>query len=110
MASETMFTTFYPTVTMTTTSSGPTEFDIALTVIIFIVATIGILGNTAVILIVLFFSDMHTIIGFSLANLALTDLTMLLLDAVPTATDTIGWNLSAKLGCNVPIYLQYVSK
>ena len=80
-----------------------------LTIVISIVSVMGIVGNTVVILIVLLFPDMHTLINFSFANLALTDLTLLLLDGVPTATDTIGWNLSAKLGCNVPIYLQYVS-
>ncbi|XP_072022761.1 G-protein coupled receptor 54-like [Amphiura filiformis] len=92
----------------TTVSELPQEYKITLTVIISIVTIFGLLGNTVVILIVLFFSDMHTLINFSFANLALTDLALLLLDAVPTATDTIGWNLSAKLGCNVPIYLQYV--
>ncbi|XP_072022764.1 G-protein coupled receptor 54-like [Amphiura filiformis] len=85
------------------------EAKMILTVVISIVAIFGLFGNTMVILIVLVFSDMHTLINFSFANLALTDVTMLLLDAVPTATDTIGWNLSAKLGCNVPMYLQYIA-
>ena len=85
------------------------ESKLALASVTAIVTIFGLIGNTMVILIVMVFSDMHTLINFSFANLALTDLTLLLLDAVPTATDTIGWNLSAKLGCNVPIYLQYVS-
>ncbi|XP_072022979.1 G-protein coupled receptor 54-like [Amphiura filiformis] len=84
------------------------EAKMILTIVISIVAIFGLLGNTMVILTVLVFSDMHTLINFSFANLALTDLALLLLDAVPTATDTIGWSISAKLGCNVPIYLQYV--
>ena len=98
---------------LTNTTNGGYEFSetskLILTIVISIVSVLGIVGNTVVILIVLLFSDMHTLINFSFANLALTDLTLLLLDGVPTATDTIGWNLSAKLGCNVPIYLQYVS-
>ena len=97
----------------TSTEGGGYEFSevskITLTVVISFVTLMGLLGNTVVILIVLCYKDMHTIINFSFANLALTDLTLLLLDAVPTATDTIGGNLSAKLGCNFPIYLQYVS-
>ena len=82
---------------------------VTLSVIISVVTILGLIGNTFVILIVLCFKDMHTVINFSFANLALTDLTLLILDAVPTMADTIGWNLSAKLGCNIPIYLQYVS-
>ena len=82
---------------------------IALTIIISIVTVMGLVGNTIVIFIVMYFPDMHTVFNFSFANLALTDLMMLLLDGIPTATDTIGLNFSAKLGCMVPIYLQYVS-
>ncbi len=81
-----------------------------LTVIITVVTLLGIVGNTMVIFIVIIFPDMHTLVNFSFANLALTDLTLLLLDGVPTAADTIGLKLSAKLGCAIPIYLQYVSR
>ena len=113
-----MNTTFSDT-TISMLLSTSTEADgyqfsqvskMTLTIVITIVTLFGLLGNIMVILIVIFFSDMHTLINFSFANLALTDMTMLLLDAVPTAADTIGWNLSAKFGCAIPIYLQYVSK
>ncbi|XP_038069832.1 delta-type opioid receptor-like [Patiria miniata] len=80
---------------------------IALTVVISVVSAVGILGNAMVMFIVFRYRDMHTVINYSFANLALTDLTLLLLDGVPTAADTMETNLSAKLGCNVPIYLQY---
>ncbi|XP_072013349.1 mesotocin receptor-like [Amphiura filiformis] len=79
-----------------------------LTVLITMVTLLGLVGNTMVILIVAIYSDMHTLVNFSFANLALTDLTLLLLDGIPTAVDTIGLNVSAKLGCAIPIYLQYV--
>ncbi|XP_022098062.1 G-protein coupled receptor 54-like isoform X2 [Acanthaster planci] len=82
---------------------------IALTVVISVVAAMGLFGNAMVVFIVIRYKDMHTVINYSFANLALTDLTLLLLDAVPTAADTAGINLSALLGCKVPIYLQYVS-
>ncbi|XP_033625510.1 G-protein coupled receptor 54-like [Asterias rubens] len=59
--------------------------------------------------IVFCYKDMHTVINYSFANLALTDLTLLLLDGLPTAADTMGTNFSASLGCNIPIYLQYVT-
>ena len=80
-----------------------------LTAVISVVSAVGLLGNAMVLFIVFRYRDMHTVINYSLANLALTDLTLLLLDAVPTAADTAGAMLSTSLGCNVPIYLQFVS-
>ncbi|XP_072013353.1 G-protein coupled receptor 54-like [Amphiura filiformis] len=101
----------YPMTTPSLADNGyefSEESKMALAITISVVTILGLFGNAMVILIVLIFSDMHTLINFCFANLALTDLALLLLDAVPTATDTIGWNLSAKLGCNIPYYLQYV--
>ncbi|XP_022098098.1 G-protein coupled receptor 54-like [Acanthaster planci] len=82
---------------------------IALTVVISVVAATGLFGNAMVVFIVIRYKDMHTVINYSFANLALTDMTLLLLDAVPTAADTAGINLSALLGCRAPIYLQFVT-
>ena len=83
---------------------------VLLTVLISVVSAVGIFGNALVMFIVFCYKDMHTVINYSFANLALTDLTLLLLDGLPTAADTMGTNFSASLGCNIPIYLQYVSK
>ncbi len=80
-----------------------------LTVIVAIIATVGLIANSAVIFIVIRYKDMHKTVNYAFANLAVTDLMLLLLDAVPTAFDTAGFNLSAKLGCNLAFYLQYVS-
>ncbi|XP_022098063.1 kiSS-1 receptor-like [Acanthaster planci] len=102
-------------ITTSTDGKPPEEFvfssaaKIALTVVISVVSAMGLFGNAMVVFIVIRYKDMHTVINYSFANLALTDLTMLLLDALPTAADTMDTNFSASLGCNIPIYLQYVS-
>lgn len=82
---------------------------LALAILISVVTVFGLIGNTMVIFIVLYFPDMHNVFSFAFANLALTDLTVLLLDAIPTAADTYGLNFSKHLGCGVSLYLQYVS-
>ena len=82
---------------------------LVLTVIVSIIAAVGIVANSIVIFIVVYYKDMHKTINYAFANLAVTDLMLLLLDAVPTACDTAGLNLSARLGCNLAFYLQYVS-
>ena len=56
-----------------------------LTVLISVIAAVGIVGNATVMYIVFRHKDMHTVINYSFANLALTDLTLLVLDAIPTA-------------------------
>ena len=106
-------TWFTVTFAATPVIDGGYEFTqvskILLATIIFIVTIMGILINIMVIFVVMCFSDMHTVFNFSFANMALTDLALLLLDAVPRAADTMDLNLTAKLGCAVPIYLQHVS-
>ncbi|XP_072013346.1 G-protein coupled receptor 54-like isoform X2 [Amphiura filiformis] len=82
---------------------------LVLTVTISIIAAVGIVANCVVIFIVIRYKDMHKTVNYAFANLAVTDLMLLLLDAIPTAFDTAGLNLSAKLGCNIAFYLQYIT-
>lgn len=71
-------------------------------------AVIGIVGNLAVLLIVVCYKDMHTLINLSFANLAVADLCVLSLDAIPTAMDLMGYNISSKLGCRIPYFIKWV--
>ncbi|KAJ8041472.1 G-protein coupled receptor 54 [Holothuria leucospilota] len=103
-------TSFY-----TVASPSPSEWDVPeyrmtfLSLIIFLESAAGIVGNVAVLLIVVCFRDMHTLINLSFANLAVSDLCVFFLDAIPTALDVIGCNISSKLGCRIPYYMQWVT-
>ena len=85
---------------------GPIQI---IAVTMFVVIFVGLIGNGAVIYIVVRHKDMHTTTNFSFANLAVTDFLFLLVHALTTSIDNIGFNLSLTINCWPTFYLRYVS-
>ncbi|XP_071794539.1 somatostatin receptor type 5-like [Asterias amurensis] len=84
---------------------GPIQI---IAVTMFVVIFVGLIGNGAVIYIVVRHKDMHTTTNFSFANLAVTDFLFLLVHALTTSIDNIGFNLSLAINCWPTFYLRYV--
>ncbi len=85
---------------------GPIQI---IAVAMFVVVAAGIVGNGAVIYIVIRHKDMHTTTNYSFANLAVTDFLFLLVHALTTSFDNIGFKISLALNCWPTLYLRYVS-
>lgn len=86
---------------------GPLQI---IAVAMFVVIAVGLVGNSAVLYIVIRHKDMHTTTNFSFANLAMTDFLFLVAHALTTSLDNMGFKLSLALNCWPTIYLRYVSQ
>ncbi|XP_038066510.1 G-protein coupled receptor 54-like [Patiria miniata] len=80
----------------------------AIGVFTFVVIAVGLVGNSAVIYIVVRYRDMHTTTNFSFANLALTDILLLIFKALSNTLDTFGYAVSVGLNCWPTFYLRHV--
>ncbi|XP_038071965.1 G-protein coupled receptor 54-like [Patiria miniata] len=83
-------------------------FQKAIGVFTFVVIAVGLVGNSAVIFIVVRYRDMHTTTNFSFANLALTDILLLVFQALSVTLDIFGYGVSVSLNCWPTFYLRYV--
>ena len=81
-----------------------------ISVAMFVVIAIGLVGNSAVMFIVVRHRDMHTTTNFSFANLALTDFLFLTFHAMSTSLDNVGFRISLLVNCWPTFYLRYVSR
>ncbi|XP_038071972.1 G-protein coupled receptor 54-like [Patiria miniata] len=83
-------------------------FQKAIGVFTFVIIAVGLVGNSAVIFIVVRYRDMHTTTNFSFANLALTDILLLIFQALSITLDTFGYGVSVSLNCWPTFYLRHV--
>ncbi|XP_072169747.1 somatostatin receptor type 2-like [Diadema setosum] len=82
-------------------------FGIALACLTIPVVLFGIFANAVVLFIVIRFDNMHNVINYSFANLALADLLGLLLDALPAIILTLKNYGLTDPGCRVLLYLPW---
>ena len=90
----------------------PESFEIPIRVvvpiIIAIIAIIGLVGNGTVLCIIFKYREMQNITNYFIANLALTDVAMLAICAIPTAANIAGMAMEEGL-CKGMNYMQFVS-
>ncbi|XP_038071975.1 G-protein coupled receptor 54-like [Patiria miniata] len=80
----------------------------AIGIFTFVIIAVGLVGNSAVIYIVVRYRDMHTTTNFSFANLALTDILLLVFQALSITLDIFGYGVSVSLNCWPTFYLRHV--
>ena len=77
-------------------------------ILIVLIAIIGLTGNLVVLYIIFRNKEMQNITNYFIANLALTDVALLIICALPTAASIAGLPLNVVL-CKSINYMQYVS-
>ncbi|XP_038071514.1 kiSS-1 receptor-like [Patiria miniata] len=83
-------------------------YQTVLAYLLIFVAGLGLVLNGMVLYIVIRHRDMHRVTNFFFANLALTDLLLLMLHASTSSAEMLGYYLAVKLGCSTVQYTRYV--
>lgn len=89
-------------------SSFEIPFRIVVPIIMAIISIIGLVGNGTVLCIIFKYREMQNITNYFIANLALTDVAMLGICAIPTAAHLAGMKMEEGL-CKGVNYMQFVS-
>ena len=77
----------------------------------FLLAFLGLIGNSTVLFIICRYTDMQTVTNFFIANLALTDIATVLICILPTALNASGaLNMMVSSVCKGMNYIMFVSK
>ncbi|XP_063955520.1 kiSS-1 receptor-like [Lytechinus pictus] len=79
-------------------------------IVMILIAITGLTGNSVVLYIIIKHRDMRTVTNYFVANLAITDITFLILCVIPTVIVIGGmpWPLGGFM-CRINSYFQYVS-
>ncbi|XP_038073608.1 G-protein coupled receptor 54-like [Patiria miniata] len=88
--------------------SFETTIRIVVPTIIAIIAIIGLIGNGTVLYIIFKYREMQNITNYFIANLAVTDVAMLAICAIPTAANIAGMPIGEGL-CKGINYMQFVT-
>lgn len=74
------------------------------------ICVVGLLGNSAVLFIILRYKEMQNITNYFIANLAITDIAMLTICSLPTLLISHGIVELTSILCKTIQYMQFVSK
>ncbi|KAJ8029096.1 G-protein coupled receptor 54 [Holothuria leucospilota] len=75
---------------------------------LFIIVFVGVSGNSLVLFVIVKHRDMRTVTNYFVGNLAITDISLLLICALPTALILCGWQMGEFI-CRSTSYMQSVT-